>query len=114
KPEVGLKGARVLLVEDHADTARLMSRFLERRVGVNVTVAGNVAEGVEVFEAASKGKGIDLIISDIGLPDGTGMQFLRRVATAVPNAVLPPAIALSGYGTEQDIRNSRDAGFREH
>ena len=107
-------GACVLLVEDHADTAHLMRRFLERRLRVKVLTAGSVREGVDVFRRESRNRGVDLIISDIGLPDGTGRELLERILGQDPGSSIPPAIALSGYGTEQDIRRSRDAGFREH
>ena len=107
---------RVLLVEDHADTCRLMARFLRRRLKVEVVPAHSVADGLAAFRgsAADNGEanGFDLIISDIGLPDGDGTDLLRRLAALGPN--LPPAVALSGYGTEQDVRNSHDAGFRDH
>ena len=110
----------MLLVEDHADTARLMARFLRRRLKVDVCCAHGVEHGLRLFrdggdaaESADGGAaGFDLIISDIGLPDGTGTDLLRRIVALGPDA--PPAIALSGYGTEQDVRNSHDAGFREH
>ena len=60
---------------------------------------------------------MDLIISDIGLPDGSGTDLLGRIIAAAGGADAlprPPAVALSGYGTEQDVRNSRAAGFAEH
>jgi CheY-like chemotaxis protein len=50
----------------------------------------------------------DLIVSDIGLPDGSGLDLMRRV-TAERGAL--PSIALTGFGTEEDIRRSREVGF---
>ena len=120
---------RVLLIEDHPDTSRLMTRFLRKRLKFDVACAADVAGALDVYrrgpephpadgpEAAgldgeAKRAGWDLIISDIGLPDGTGLDLMRRIAADYPDH--PPALALSGYGTEQDVRNSHDAGFREH
>ena len=108
---------RVLLVEDHADTCRLMARFLRRRLKLHVATAGCVEDGLRLFrdgeaDGGGSAAGFDLIISDIGLPDGNGTDLLRRVAALGRD--VPPAVALSGYGTERDVRNSHDAGFREH
>ena len=113
-PRPVAEGACILLLEDHADTARLMARFLKRRLRMKVICAATVQEGVDVFLREGRDRGVDLIISDIGLPDGTGRDLLGRILEAAPETALPPAIALSGYGTEQDIKSSRDAGFREH
>jgi CheY-like chemotaxis protein len=52
----------------------------------------------------------DLLVSDIGLPDGSGIDLMERL-NAEHSMV---GIALTGYGMEDDIRKSRDAGFREH
>lgn len=103
---------RVLLVEDHRDTSKLMSRFLERRLGLAVTTAETVAAARDTLADASSLEGFDLIISDIGLPDGTGVELIREVMRL--RDPLPPAVALSGYGTEQDVQNSLDAGFSAH
>lgn len=97
---------RVLLVEDHSDTAKLMSRFLKIRLMADVTWASTIDEAREAFAGSPR---FDLIISDIGLPDGTGNDLL----VSLP-ATRPPAIALSGYGTESDVARSRSAGFADH
>ena len=98
---------RLLLVEDHADTAKLMARFLKLRLKADVTRAASVAEARRKFDADGP---FDLIVSDIGLPDGTGTDFVG----GLPPEARPPAIALSGYGTEADVQRSRDAGFADH
>jgi DNA-binding response OmpR family regulator len=54
----------------------------------------------------------DLLISDIGLPDGNGLQLMREIRSR-RNAHVP-GIALSGFGSEDDVRKSRDAGFEHH
>jgi CheY-like chemotaxis protein len=95
----------ILLVEDHHDTAAVLSRALKRK-GFRVGTVNTVADAIRMFEAER----FDLLISDIGLPDGSGIELLIRL-----NAVRRiPAIALSGYGMERDLEKSRVAGFIEH
>ena len=72
---------------------------------------GTVAGGVEAVEQAVA-TAFDLIVSDIGLPDGTGLDLMRRVVARPRGAV--PSIALTGYGMEEDILRSREAGFTAH
>ena len=96
---------RILLVEDHADTARVMSRLL-RIAGHHVHVAATVVTAIE----GALGNSIDLIISDIGLPDGTGIDLIKTVRKT--SAV--PAIALTGFGMDDDVAKCRDAGFNDH
>ena len=97
---------RILVVEDEPATLRLMARLL-RGLGHAITTANAVASAYEAFEAGE----FDLIVSDIGLPDGTGLELIRR-AVALRGHV--PAIALTGYGMEEDIVRSREAGFSTH
>ncbi len=96
---------RILLVEDNADTLRIMARLLRGR-GHHVTSADGLAHAV----AAAEGVDFDLLISDIGLPDGSGLDLIRRIGDPRPI----PGIALSGFGMDDDIRRSREAGFAEH
>jgi PAS domain S-box-containing protein len=97
--------ARILLVEDNFDTSKVMKVLLERR-GFVVEIANSVAEAIE----AAKLTAFDLVISDIGLPDGSGLDIIKAL-----NAIRPVrGIALSGLGMEDDIRNSIDAGFDVH
>jgi len=96
---------RVLLVEDHVDSARVLAGLMRRR-GLDVVVARGIEEAAQVFEAGN----FDVLVSDIGLPDGTGLDLLSRIS----GIRQIPAIALSGYGTEADAARSREAGFREH
>jgi CheY-like chemotaxis protein len=96
---------RILLVEDHADTRFIMARLLTS-FGFAVTSAGTVREAIELAE----GKRFDLLISDIGLPDGSGMDIMRHLRQSQPIH----GIALSGYGLEDDLRRSAEAGFAQH
>ncbi len=100
---------RVLLVDDHEDTLRSMQMLLKRR-GYHV----DTADGVQAaLDYASNGGRFDVLVSDVGLPDGSGMDLVRQLRAARGDAELR-AIALSGYGMEEDIARSREAGFREH
>ena len=98
-------GRSVLLVDDHLDTCLGMSRLLKRR-GYKVAVAHSVTEALATADGAT----FDLLISDIGLPDGTGFDLMSTLRERGG----PPGIALSGYGMENDIDKSREAGFSEH
>jgi signal transduction histidine kinase len=96
---------RVLLVDDHHDTCLGMKRMLERR-GYEITIAHSADQAVEKVRTQA----FDLLISDIGLPDRSGYDLMREVRL---NTNLP-GIALSGFGTEQDVNQARAAGFSEH
>ena len=101
----------MLLVEDHADTARLMSRLL-RGKGYRVTVADCLAAGRSAFgDAASAGEPFDLLLSDLGLPDGSGLDLMRELKARDPSL---PGVCLSGFGMDHDQRAARDAGFAAH
>jgi CheY-like chemotaxis protein len=104
--DVGAGGpAEILLVEDHEDTARVMRRILEG-AGYAVAHAPNVTKAQEL--AAQKK--FDLIISDVGLPDGSGLDLMRYLQEKYRLR----GIALSGFGTDDDLAASKAAGFEEH
>ncbi|MFD1556161.1 response regulator [Paraburkholderia silviterrae] len=95
----------ILLIEDHEDTAEVMSQLI-RALGHEVAVATSVT-GALALTAAQR---FDLVVSDIGLPDGSGIDFIR----AFRKESEAPAIALTGFGTDDDVRRSIDAGFTAH
>ncbi len=95
--------ARVLLVEDNEDSAAALAELL-RVHGYDVLVAGSMRDALQIADGA------DILISDIGLPDGSGLDLLRAIVARRPM----PAIALSGYGTAEDLRQSAEAGFERH
>lgn len=99
------RGVRILLVDDHEDTNHVMKLLLERQ-GYNVSSATTFRQGLELGSAES----FDLLISDIGLPDGSGLDLIKELSARKP----VKAIALSGFGMEGDIQRSREAGFSEH
>jgi HAMP domain-containing protein/signal transduction histidine kinase/CheY-like chemotaxis protein len=98
------KPMRVLLVEDHEDTNRSLTRLLLRR-GYNVESAVDVKSALEL---ATKHQ-FDVLVSDLGLPDGSGHDVMRALGA---DGIY--GIALTGFGMENDVRKSREAGFKHH
>jgi CheY-like chemotaxis protein len=96
---------RLLLVEDHPDTSRVMTRLL-RSLDHDVHAVGDVRAALRTAERQR----FDLVISDIGLPDGSGLELMRQLRERYQLK----GIALSGYGREDDMRRSREAGFDAH
>jgi PAS domain S-box-containing protein len=103
-PPIMIHARRVLLVEDSPDNAAAIAEYLRVR-GYEVAVTGSVADAVERAR-----EGFDVVVSDVGLPDGTGHDVMRRIRSTSP----VPGIALSGYGSEDDVQRSLDAGFARH
>lgn len=98
-------GIRLLLVEDHDDTARVITRLL-RDTGYRVTVA----QGVQQAIAAAEQETFDLVVSDLGLPDGTGIDLMAALRAKYGLE----GIALTGYGMDEDLARTRAAGFAAH
>jgi PAS domain S-box-containing protein len=96
---------RILLVDDHEETADILGQLLRAR-GYEVTVTHSVKEAVE----AGTRQHLDLLITDLGLPDGTGLDVLEQLKPRLAR----PAIALTGYGQREDLERSRAAGFACH
>jgi CheY-like chemotaxis protein len=96
---------RLLVVEDHPDTAAILSKLLNA-AGYSVKTANSAANALSM--AATEA--FDLLISDIGLPDATGYELMQQLRRQYAMR----GIAMSGYGMDDDIRRSRDAGFAEH
>ncbi|HKV08976.1 MAG TPA: ATP-binding protein [Thermoanaerobaculia bacterium] len=96
---------RLLLVEDHEPTLEVMTDLLEA-AGHQVKAARDLASARRL---AAEGE-LDLLVSDLGLPDGSGLDLMREVRELYGL----PGIAVSGYGLEEDLRRSREAGFAEH
>ncbi|MBI5531334.1 MAG: response regulator [Deltaproteobacteria bacterium] len=96
--------AHVLLVDDDEVTRMVTARVLELS-GHRVSVARSVQEALLV----ASDRAFDLLVSDIGLPDGTGIELIRLLPQGQWKA-----IAVSGYGMNQDVARSLEAGFSEH
>jgi CheY-like chemotaxis protein len=100
-----LRALRILLIEDHEDTAIIMARMLED-MGHNIVPTNSVALALDILTREK----FDLIISDIGLPDGNGVSLIHAVRTFCD----APAIALTGYGMREDVERCLNAGFNKH
>ena len=96
---------RILLVEDHGPTSRALVQLLARR-DYEVVVADCVSAALD----AAGRRSFDLLISDIGLPDGNGYELME----ALRKRHGLPGIALTGYGMEEDVNRSQEAGFIAH
>ncbi len=97
---------RILLVEDNGDTAAMMKMLLES-FGYHVATAREVTQALEALGCEA----FDLLISDLGLPGRSGLELMREIRSR-GNPL--KAIALSGYGREEDLQRSREAGFTAH
>jgi PAS domain S-box-containing protein len=96
---------RLMVVEDHPATLDLLSRLLTR-CGHTVTAVRTMSEAL----AAAVAQTFDAVVSDIGLPDGSGIELMRELRDRHGLR----GIALSGYGMAHDFQRSRDAGFVAH
>jgi two-component system CheB/CheR fusion protein len=109
EPEPGSRTApphlRLLVIEDHEPTMMVLVRLL-RRYGHDVFTAENVERALAVAATHS----FDLVISDLGLPDGNGIDLMRQLAKDYGLR----GIALSGYGMPEDRAKTKQAGFLAH
>ena len=96
---------RVLLVEDHSDTARAMQRLLSRE-GYQVSTATGVGDAMRVASENT----FDVVLSDIGLPDGDGCELMRQLLKMYPIK----GIAVTGSGFPEDVEKCKEAGFSAH
>lgn len=96
---------KILLVDDHPDTLMTLAKLL-RRWGYAVVTA----DGVRAALRLAAKEPFDLLVSDLGLGDGSGLDIMREMK----HRYGVRGIAFSGYGTEEDLRRSREAGFEEH
>jgi signal transduction histidine kinase/ActR/RegA family two-component response regulator len=103
-PSSGDTPPRVLLVDDHEDTVQILCDLLTEN-GFTVETANSVKAAQEVDL-----EHVDVIVSDIGLPDGNGFELMRELRTKTNR----PAIALTGFGMESDVKASEEAGFDLH
>ena len=100
------RARRILLVEDNGDTAATMKMLLEA-FGYEVETAGDVRQALQAIESVK----FDLLISDLGLPDRSGIELMQELRERRHNLT---GIALSGYGQEEDMRRTKAAGFAVH
>ena len=100
-----VRGFRILFVEDHGDTLAVTG-WLLRAAGHSVVSADCCASAAE----AAKGDRFDLLITDIGLPDGDGRSLLPEIR----RDYAIEGIVVSAFGDPRDVARSRDAGFAAH
>ncbi|MBA2270976.1 MAG: response regulator [Chthoniobacterales bacterium] len=96
---------RILLVEDHEDTNRSLTKLLRRR-GYEVEAAMSVRAALDL---AASGH-FDVLVSDIGLPDGSGIELMQALESGRPSL----GIALTGFGMEEDVQRTQEVGFQHH
>jgi len=99
------KSLHILVVENHQDTLDAMKMFLDL-TGHKAETAGTMQAALE----AASHSDFDLVITDIGLPDGDGWELMRQLRERGPVR----AVAMSGYGWKEDLEKSRAAGFEAH
>ena len=102
---------RILLAEDHVETAKALERLLSGR-GHQVRLANSVAEAVALATESPP----DLLLCDLNLKDGTGVELLSRIRRACSNTRQGtlPAIVMSGYLDAQITARTHAAGFKLH
>jgi two-component system CheB/CheR fusion protein len=106
--ESNLFGVRILVVDDMQDMLSVFSSLLEVS-GATVFPAGSALEALDILTQES----VDLLISDISMPEIDGYELLRRIR-ANPKLAKLPAIAVSGMQRDRDIANAHAAGFSAH
>jgi CheY-like chemotaxis protein len=99
------KSLRILVVEDHSDTLQALSRLLSR-FGHEISVADGAQSALNILNSNE----FDVVLCDIALPDGTGYDVVAQAKRRRP----VKAVALTGFGTTDDIKRGQQAGFDFH
>lgn len=97
---------KFFVVENHQDTLDAIKMFLEAQ-GHSVEAAPDMKSALKLAPRTE----FDVLISDIGLPDGDGWELMRKLRDKIPNL---KAIAMSGYGMRADLDKSKAAGYAAH
>jgi CheY-like chemotaxis protein len=97
---------KFFVVENHQDTLDAIKMFLEVQ-GHSVEVAPDMKSALKLAPKAN----FDVLISDIGLPDGDGWELMKSLREKIPGL---KAIAMSGYGMRADLEKSKAAGYAAH
>jgi two-component system CheB/CheR fusion protein len=109
KTEDQLAGANILIVDDTQDSLAMLDALLTGE-GARVETAANGEEALKL----TAGTEYDLIISDISMPEMDGYEFLQKLRAGRPHYLKIPAIALTGFGREEDAEKARRVGFTTH
>lgn len=100
------RGLSIYIVENHEDTLQYLGHYLSM-IGHSVRSARDMASALDDIHTGP----VDVLISDIGLPDGDGWELMRRIKET---GRMPFAVAMSGFGMRSDKEKSLSAGFRHH
>ncbi len=103
-----LSGVKILVIDDDEDSRFLLQTALER-AGAWVRVADSAANAYSYLQ----GQRVDVVISDIGMPEEDGISLMRRLR-ALPIHERLPAVALTAYARGEDVTRALDAGFQRH
>ena len=103
-----IAGSRVLLVEDHEDTAETLRMLLEAN-GAEVRVATTGPQALAAYARFEP----DVVLLDIGLPGMSGYEVARRLRAEFPTRATM-LVALTGWGRQEDVSRARDVGFDDH
>lgn len=95
----------ILLVEDHAATARAVGKYLNA-IGYDAQIASDAASARKLASETA----FDILVCDIQLPDGNGWDLMRELNRKRSL----PGIAISGFASENDLERSERAGFAKH
>ena len=107
---LSLSGINVLVVDDELDARELIKRILTHG-RANVMTAASAREGLELLKSEKP----DVLISDIGMPDKNGYQFIQEVRTLpAESGGKTPAIALTAFARPEDKISAMNAGFQEY
>jgi PAS domain S-box-containing protein len=101
-----IAGLRVLVVDDEPDARDVARRMLEQ-CGAEVVTASSAQEALSLLEDGP----VDVLVSDIGMPDQDGYSLIRNVRDRWPEL---PAIALTAYAAAEDRERTTGAGYRLH
>ena len=96
---------RILVVEDHIDTLQALSRLLNH-FGHEISVADGAQNALNIIDS----KEFDVVLCDIALPDGNGYDVIAQAKRRRP----VKAVALTGFGTSEDVERGKEAGFDFH
>jgi DNA-binding response OmpR family regulator len=99
------KRLRILVVEDHGDTLQALSNLLTH-FGHDISVADDAESARKIISS----KDFDVVLADIGLPDGSGYDLIAEAKRKRPVI----AVALTGFGAPDDIERGKEAGFDFH
>jgi PAS domain S-box-containing protein len=107
---ISLSGVKVLVVEDEPDARHMLQRMLSQREAEVIT-ASNGGEGLELIRSLRP----HVIVSDIGMPEMDGYEFIRRVRGLLPaDEGRIPAIALTAFARSEDRTKAMLAGYQVH